>query len=274
MGIRSAFITLVGVAVAGGSVFLARDLLDADATLGQAEASRMDMVDVIVARVELPFGSVIERQMLTTQKWPAEFAPPNMFTSFDGLVGTDPNQPRRASRPISPGEPILASKVSNFGERVTIAQTLGPNRRAMAISVDAVTSVGGFVTPGDRVDVVLTQRQGDGFQAVTILQNVRVIGTDQDSDENRDAARVARTVTVDVSPEDSQKLALAQQAGRLSLTLRTLDDTEFRTIEMMTLRDLQLYPEPEVVGDEPVMRQSREVTVRRGNLDVQVIQLR
>ena len=92
----------------------------------------------------------------------------------------------------------------------------------MAIEVDAVSGVGGFVTPGDRVDVVLTQGNNDNLRAVTILQNVRVIGVDQTSDEEKDQPGVARTITFEVSPADGQKLALAQKAGSLSLTFAPL----------------------------------------------------
>ena len=268
MAMRSVFLTLVGVAVAGGSVYLTRDLIDAEGPSGQATASQMEMVEVIVARAEIPFAGPIESQMLTTQKWPAEFAPSNMFTSMDAVIGQDQEQPRRARRPISAGEPLLASKVSNFGERVTIVQTLGPNRRAMAISVDAVSSVGGFVTPGDKVDILLTQDSGDGMKTATLLQDIRVIGTDQDSDETRDQARVARTVTVDVTPEESQKLALAQRVGRLSLSLRTLDDDTQWPIQTTTVFDLQLETD-----DAPQDLRPR-VRIRRGGGGVEDVQLR
>ena len=267
MALRSIFLTIVGVAVAGGSVYLTRDLIDADGLAGQATASQMEMVDVIVARIEVPFGGPIEAQMLTTQKWPAEFAPANMFTSMEALIGRDQDQPRRAKRPISAGEPLLASKVSNFGERVTIVQTLGPNRRAMSISVDAVSSVGGFVTPGDKVDILITQDSGNGMQTTTLLQGIRVIGTDQDSDETREGARVARTVTVDVTPEESQKLALGQRIGRLSLSLRTLDDDTQWPIQTTTVFDLQLEKE-----EAQTLRPS--IRVRRGSEGVQDVQLR
>ena len=158
---------------------------------------------------------------------------------------------------------LLQTKVSDFGEKVTIVQTIGANHRAMAIEVDAETAVGGFVTPGDRVDVVLTQGKAESLRAITILQNIRVIGVDQEADEQTDKPSVARTVTVEVSPDQGQRLALAQRAGRLSLTLRSIEDTENRALQMPRLVDLLHEPEPEAEEEEVIVRKP-VIRVRRG----------
>ena len=171
-------------------------------------------------------------------------------------------QPRRAKRQMSQGELILASKVSAFGEKVTIVQSLGPNRRAMAIRVDAETAVGGFVTPGDSVDILLTQGSNTEMRAVTIIQNVRVLGVDQQSDQQSDQPEVARTVTVEVSPEESQKLALAQKAGTLSLSLRTLDSVVDAPLESIRLSDI--LPDKSPVKETTVV--ATTVKIRRANV--------
>ena len=160
------------------------------------------------------------------------------------------------------GEILLAAKLTNFGEKVTIGQTLAPGNRAMAISVNATTSVGGFVTPGDYVDVVLTSRDSRGLRAQTILQKIRVVGVDQQTDELNEAAQVARTVTVEVTPLQGQKLALAQRAGTLSLTLRNIGAAEEDEQELETIRLSDI-----IQDDAPVIVQSAPkptVRVRRG----------
>jgi pilus assembly protein CpaB len=173
-----------------------------------------------------------------------------------GEAGTEP---RRAKARLYAGEVLLAPKISGYGEKVTIVQKLGENTRAMAIQVDAVTAVGGFVTPGDYVDILLTSTGQNGLQAVTILQNVRVIGVDQQSEEDLNQPVVVRTITVEVTPEDGQKLALAQRAGTLSLTLRTLDKVVDKPIDRIDLRDLMQEKSPvEAAEKKPT------VTVRRG----------
>lgn len=259
MRIASMFTFIAGLAVAGGSAYLARDFFEAKyARSGDGE---QQMVDVIVAAQDIPFGQVIESQKLTTIAWPKEALPAGIYTDYGKLLPSTGIEPRRARRAITQGELILTSKVSDFGEKVTIVQTLGPNHRAMAIKVNAETGVGGFVTPGDRVDILLTQGRNEDLKTVTILQNARVIGVDQAADEQIDSPEVARTVTVEVTPEEGQRLALAQEAGTLSLTLRTLDAAEDQPLESIGLRDIlrELSPVPE-------QKAVKTVVVRRGNV--------
>jgi pilus assembly protein CpaB len=137
------------------------------------------------------------------------------------------------------GEPVLRNKVSEFGEKVTIADMIDPTKRAMAIRVNDVSGVAGFVTPGDRVDVLLTrQLDNNNMITTTVLQDIVVRGTDQLADEDLDKPNVARTVTVEVTPEEAQRVALAQQAGTLSLTLRNLATTAKPDLRTLSVNEL------------------------------------
>ena len=260
MRAKSLMMALLGFAVAGGSVVAANNYLTERARLNMM-ASDNGLASVVVAVKPIGFGEPIAPNAVTVQTWPVEALPPGAFTGLHEVVpAAIDGDMRRATRALVQGEILLRSKVSDFGEKVTIVQTLDPNSRAVAIQVDAVTGVAGFVTPGDRVDIILTQGGNDGLKAVTILQNVRVIAVDQIADEMNDNPSIARTVTVEVSPDDSQKLALAQQAGRLSLTLRTADGTvPDQPLEMTRLTDLLLEQSPvEAEARQPA------ITVRRG----------
>lgn len=259
MRLSAVFTALTGLAVAGGSVYLARDYIRIEPTVAQA-AAESETVGVIVAARDISFGEAIQAITLTTIDWPRAALPAGVYTDYQDLLADRGEPPRRARRPIAQGELILQAKVSDFGEKVTIVQTIGANNRAIAIKVDAETAVGGFVTPGDRVDIVLTQGGGEFLRAFTILQNIRVIGVDQEANEQTDRPSVARTVTVEVTPEQGQRLALAQRAGRLSLTLRSIEDTEDRSLVMTRLADLLSDPEPEA---EEEVRKSI-IRVRRG----------
>ncbi|WP_050931380.1 Flp pilus assembly protein CpaB [Aestuariivita boseongensis] len=264
MRLSAIFTAMTGLAVAGGSVFFAKDYIQP----APAEASvQSETVSVIVAARDISFGEEIKPGTLTSIEWPRNSLPVGVFTEFDELVAASNTPARRARRPISQGELILQNRVSDFGEKVTIVQTIGADHRAMAIEVDAETAVGGFVTPGDRVDIVLTAGTNDSLRAVTILQNIRVIGVDQESDEQTDQPVVARTVTVAVTPDEGQRLALAQRAGQLSLTLRSVEDTEDRTLTMTRLHDLLREPEPKPAPDaeakdEPAPKSV--IRIRRG----------
>jgi pilus assembly protein CpaB len=243
MGIRSILVALVGVAVAGGSAFATREYLSPGAATAAPDA-RADLVTIVVASADIPFGQAILPQALTTISWPREAMPPGVVQDIASLVPATGKPPRRATHAIAKGDFVLASKVSDFGDKVTLVQALGPNLRAMAVRVDAETAVGGFVTPGDFVDIVLTQGNDAELRAVTILQNVRVLGVDQDADMATDQPEVVRTVTVEVTPQQGQVLALAQEAGTLSLTLRTLDQAEDAQLEAVKLAIFCSRPSP------------------------------
>jgi pilus assembly protein CpaB len=266
MALKSIFVALLGIAVAGGSAYGAREYLRQTAATASVDPTN-GLVTAIVAGRDIKFGQVIEPQMLQIVSWPREALPAGAFTDLDALLPKAGGEPRRAKNAMSAGELILSSKVSNFGEKVTIVQTLGENSRAMSIRVDAVTGVGGFVTPGDTVDIVLTQGGGENLRAITILQNVRVIGVDQLANEEENTPVVARTVTVEVSPENSQKLALAQSAGTLSLTLRTLDSVVDKPLDSIRLSDILQEKSPV----EEVEQKSR-IKIRRAN-EVEEVEL-
>jgi pilus assembly protein CpaB len=276
MRFSSILMALTGLAVAGGSAYAARDFLESQQeTIASEEAP---VVQVVAAARDIPFGMAIEAHMLTSIAWPRDAVPPGVFTNYDALISGPGGEPRRAKRSISQGELLLANKVSAFGEKVTIVQTLSPNNRAMAITVNAETAVGGFVTPGDYVDIVLTHSGGNsGLSATTILQNIRIIGVDQDANEESDKPGIARTVTVEVTPDQSQRLALAQRAGSLSLTLRNRLEAEEEEMPLESLRLSDLfYTDPPVVADaegEIAVRPTREITVRRGNVP-SIVELR
>lgn len=260
MGARSILVAILGVAVAGGSAFAAREYLDTSRANAAVDPTS-SLVQVIVAGQDIPFGQTIQPQMLQVLSWPREALPPGAISDLATVV-PDPGMPlRRATREIAQGELILASKISDFGEKVTIVQSLAENTRAMAIKVEAETSVGGFVTPGDMVDIVLTQGRDKDLRAVTILQNIRIVGVDQDADQQKDQPEIAKTVTVEVTPEQSQTLALAQQAGTLSLSLRSLDNAEDKPLEAIRLSDVlrERSPEPETPTAKSVIR------IRRGS---------
>lgn len=271
MRIRSLMMTMVGMAVAAGSVYSAREFLQIQPATASVDPSAPALVSVVVANQDIPFGTTIEAHKLTTIQWPTDAVPPGTFRDFETLLPTGGTEPRRAKRAMAQGELVLANKISQFGEKVTIVQTLAAGKRAMAVRVSAETSVGGFVTPGDNVDVMLTQGGGDDMRVVTILQNLRVVGVDQQADETQEQAQVARTVTVEVTPEEGQKLALAQRAGTLSLTLRNIPqegDAEDKPLESIRLSDILREKSPDDNhGPKQVIK------IRRGNAALEEVEI-
>ena len=274
MRLSSIILALVGLGVAGGSAQLAREMLMAPQATAAIEAEN-NMVTVVMAAGEIRRGDMIESHMLRLQPWPRDAVPQGAFLDIGALLPQPGGPPRRATHAMIAGEVVLAGKVSDFGARVTMLQTLSPDTRAMAIRVDAVTAVGGFVSPGDHVDILLTRSDQQQLVTDTILRNIRVLAVDQVSDEHTDRPAVATTVTVEVTAEQSQVLALGQRAGTLSLALRNHDAVDNGTLDRLRLRDLLPEPPDPVVTapEEPVeiaaptpsppVRARANITIRR-----------
>lgn len=189
-------------------------------------AGEVATVPVVVASDDLPSGVAIDAGGLTVVQWPEGLAPKGTFDSIGELAD------RVAARPIGEGEPVLEPALLPKGERGGLQALIEPNHRAVSVEVDAVVGVGGFIKPGSRVDV-LAQLKAFGSSAErrttphsrTILQNVKVLAIDQEFGRAEDSeAALASVVTLQVTPEEAQKLAYAAAEGRLHLALRGHSD--------------------------------------------------
>lgn len=271
MRFRSLLIIMLGMALAGFSVYASREFLQVQPATASVDPAAPALVSVVVAGQDIPFGSTIEAHKLTTIQWPADAVPPGTYRDYTNLTPQNGEEPRRAKRAMAQGELVLANKISEYGEKVTIVQTLKPGNRAVAISVDVQSSVGGFVTPGDLVDILLTTSDAKGLRVNTILQSIRIIAVDQQADENQDQAMLGRTATVEVTPEQAQMLAVAQAAGRLSLTLRNMAEDnapEDAPMESIRITDILREKTPD---ENPGPKQV--VKVRRGTGEAQAVEI-
>jgi pilus assembly protein CpaB len=161
---------------------------------------------------------------------------------------------------IEPNEPVLAVKITGAGQRATLSALVLPGMKAVTIRVNDVDGVGGFVQPGDHVDVALT-RQVDKENASTqvVLQNVRVLAIDQVADQRTANPAVAKSATLEVDTVGAQKLGLAGSVGTLALLLRKAGETSTDKSLRVTLKDLF----SDLVGDVGHSG-STTITVRRG----------
>jgi len=264
-------IVIVGVALAGGSVFFASERFRAiEANLAKtrtevASAPSIETVGVVVATRPLNFGTVLQKEFVTIKEWPKDSAPVSGFNDIETLFG-DGAEPRTVLQAMMQGEPVLQNKITGFGERPSISARLSEGMRAFSIPISSVSAVSGFVLPGDRVDIFLTRGSGDGLVTDLILQNVLVIGVDQLADENSNKPKVGRTATVEVDPETAQKLALAQRLGSLSLSLRKVGAQDTTEDMRVSIGDI-LADEDEDTGR---VTKATSVRVRRGS-DVQTV---
>jgi pilus assembly protein CpaB len=223
-----------------------------------ANAPAVELATTVVAARPLAFGAPIDRLTLKTVQWPKEALPPDGFATIDEIfVGATGPGDRIALASIGPNELVTKAKVSGFGGRPTLSRQVENGMRAISIRVDDVVGVAGFVLPGDRVDIMLTRRVGEGQNNLVnevLLQNVTVLGINQTADQQADQPIVGRTATVEVTPEQAQKLVLAQQAGSLSLALRSVETAGEIPVVAITEADLgtQRRPAP-VARPRPVV---------------------
>jgi pilus assembly protein CpaB len=262
---------IAGLILSGAAVVLvARELSERAQKPVQASPAPFEVGKVVVAAYDISFGTEITPAQLGLASWPAGSQPQGTFSKIEDVVSKT-GQHRVALRPIVRGEPILPSKISGFGGKATMSAVVPDGKRAFAVRVNDVSGVAGFLLPGDRVDLILTRnpenKGNDDRVSDLILQNLVVRGIDQIADMDRNKPQVVRTVTLEVTPEEAQKLALAMQVGQLSLALRnqgSIEQSRARTIRVNDLiNDKPVKANPPARSEDPTVR------VRRGiNLSV------
>jgi pilus assembly protein CpaB len=177
---------------------------------------------IVVAKSPLRFGNALQANMLSEVDWPENAVPAGAFASVNEMLAKGK---RIVLAPIEPNEPVLAAKITGPGERATLSAVIHPGMKAVTVRVNDVEGVAGFILPGDRVDVMLTRRAGDGGgnkdgTTDLVVQNVPVLAIDQLADQRSDKPTLAKAVTLEVDTVDAQKLTLSAQLGVLSLALR------------------------------------------------------
>jgi pilus assembly protein CpaB len=214
---------------------------------------------VAVASVPLAYGVDITPEKVRFVDFPNTSIPAGAFTNASLLMPA--GKPARvALMAIAPNEPILASKITGEGQGASIAALLPAGMRAATVRINDVSGVAGFIQPSDTVDVLITRTlptQGTAAQVTDVLlQNIHVLAIDQNAKNSDGTPAVARTATLEVTPIDAQKLALAQEAGSLSLVLRKPGEQNNPVVETVSMNDLRYnmyggarYPAPAVVGN-------------------------
>ncbi len=191
---------------------------------------------IVVAAKPLRFGTELSPSLLREQSWPSQSVPTGAFSKIkDVLAGGR----RVVLSPIEANEPVLALKITGPGQRATLSALVKPGMKAVTIRVNDIDGVGGFVLPGDHVDIVLTRQIAKGSASTdVVLQNVKVLAIDQVADQRDTKAKVAKSVTLEVNTVNAQKLWLASSVGSLSLLLRQAGDTSETRTREVTLKDL------------------------------------
>jgi pilus assembly protein CpaB len=261
--VRTSTIVMIAVAAVFGllAVFVAQAWLNsqAEARLRNFDAQKGTPVaarTLVVANKPLRFGNELTADALRETPWPEDTLPNGAYAKIaDVLSGGK----RVVLTAIESNEPILAMKITGPGQRATLSALVTPGMKAVTIRVNDVDGVGGFVLPGDRVDIVLTRQEKENASSQVLLQDVRVLAIDQIADERASNPTVPKSVTVEVDTVAGQKLGLAASIGTLSLLLRKAGETTSVSASRVTLRDLF----NEIVGDAG-RKDSTTIIVTRG----------
>jgi pilus assembly protein CpaB len=180
------------------------------------------MVPVVVAARDIEAAASLSPEMVAVRLWPPESQPKGSFAKPEDIQG------RVTVFPLSGGEPVLESRLVPPGAAPGLPALMGPEKRAMTVKVDEASGVAGFLTPNCRVDVLVTVSRGDFSKdpvSRIVLQDLRVLGTGQKIEQRPgEKPQVVPTVTLEVSPEEGERLALAAQEGHLALVLRGRKD--------------------------------------------------
>ncbi len=240
---KAARLVVLGVAIAAGGVaaLLAGRSHQPAPQKAAAPVVQLPTVQVLVAKTDLSRGHLVGNHDIGWQTWPKaaangkfieQSARPDAIKQFIGAI---------VRVPVASGQPIYDPMVVFAKGSGFLAAMLPAGMRAVAMEVSPVTSAGGFILPDDHVDIMLTRndtsadtshQSGPKLVSETILKNVTVLAVDQAVQEKKgEKAAVGRTVTVEVTPQQAQMLALARQQGTLSLSLRSLRDSQSSTPE-------------------------------------------
>jgi pilus assembly protein CpaB len=244
-GQRNLIIILAALVMGAFAVYLANAYFSGIERRNQKIAQDLNLNAIVAARVPINYGDELTPDKVQLVQWPAASIPAGAFTDIRKVIG-GPAGPRVALRPIASGEPVLPVMLTGAGGRAIISATLPKDKRAVAVRVNDVAGVGGFVLPGDSVDVLLTRQPDTGngpgahVEQVTdtIVENVRVIAADQNANDASKDPQISKTVTLEVNPVQAQKLALAGQVGTLSLSLRNAANRESSNNRTVTVSDL------------------------------------
>jgi pilus assembly protein CpaB len=245
------FVLLAGVAAMLASIMVYSALKSREAEVQQAMAHN---VQVVVAAYDLPLGTKIELGETKMARWSADSIPDGAYTDPKQVIGS------YVKNSLVANEPVVRSKLFTGDKTAGVMPLLIPfGMRAVSVPVDEVSDVAGFVLPHSRVDVLVATQGGEGAHqgafSKVVLQNVEVLAVAQEVEEKKDEPTVVKVVTLLVTPQEAERLALASRSGSLRLAMRNYNDNKIVLTNgvdvAQMLRAYSLAPEVPVMAVKP-----------------------
>lgn len=239
MSVRIIILLILALSTAGGTAMMAKNWLAAEraqimSNVPSLPVKKENNVEILVANKDMVPGSFVMKEKLTWQEWPEDALGDLMLKKGDVDIEDFVGSVIRTRIPA--GQPVLPSAMVKSGEQGFMAAVLAPGMRAITVPISATSGVGGFVFPGDKVDLLLSialkpedeesSLKRKFYFTETLLKDIRVIGKDQSAEQTEGEAKVAKSATLEVTPKQAEQVALATQIGKLSLSLRSLADED------------------------------------------------
>jgi pilus assembly protein CpaB len=245
----------VSVLIGGAAVVMAASWVSQQASVASSK--------VVVAATDIQLGNRINPEMLKLADWPSGSIPPGASHDPKAL------DTRVLKTSVLRGEPVLESKLAPLGTKGGLSAVVAEGKRAMTVRVNDVIGVAGFALPGNYVDILVSTetdkaRGGTEDKKISkiVLEHILVLAVAQEAGRDETKPKVVSAVTLELTPEETEKLDLARSIGQLSLVLRNqVDQTPVDTEGAMKISLLKrIQPEPEVKpGKAPVKAKKRVI---------------
>lgn len=256
---RGFMLIVISLVLAIGAAWVARNWVQAKLT-GTAAADPVQTI--VVAAMEIPFGTKVEARHLRTITLPSNASLGNHFDKAEEVVGLI------ALQKIIPGEILLKERFADRNAGSTLAAIVKPDMRAVTVRVDDVIGVAGFLMPGNHVDVVAARVINQGLEAHaethTVLHNLNVLAVDQTAAQDKDQPVVVHAVTLEVTPKQAEILVKAREEGRIQLTLRNPLDKTPDGPDLVADTDQPKAPAPQRAKVQPRPVTNNGVIIIRG----------
>ncbi|HEY9277251.1 MAG TPA: Flp pilus assembly protein CpaB [Methylotenera sp.] len=256
---RALVMVIISIIIGLGAVVLASRWVNEQATVQSSK--------VVVAAADVDLGTPLSPQMLKIADWPSGSVPTGAFADVKAL------DTRVLKTSVSRGEPVLESKLAPLGATGGLSAVIKEGNRAMTVRVNDVVGVAGFALPGNYVDIVVntideTAKAADGNNSISkiVLEHILVLAVAQEQNRDETKPKVVNAVTLEVTPDQAEKLDLARSVGTLSLVLRNQIDASLAATTGSTKKDLlngNTQPaalpvatdtKPEVAAAKPVVK--------------------
>ncbi len=264
------FVLLAGLAAMLASVMVYSALKRREAEVQNAMARN---VQVVVAAYDLPLGTKIDLGEVKMTRWSADSMPDGAYTDPKQVIGS------YVKNSLVANEPVVQAKLFTGDKTAGVMPLLIPfGMRAVSVPVDEVSDVAGFVLPHTRVDVLVATTSGEGSKEFSkvVLQNVEVLAVAQEVEEKKDEPTIVKVVTLLVTPQEAERLALASHAGSLRLAMRNYNDNKIvltsGTDVAQMLRAYSLTPDVPVMAVQPEPRRVVAATPhRRKPVEIEIL---